>query len=74
MLRVDGVRFDYPTAAGGPAFSLQVPHLGLEAGRSMAIIGPSGCGKTTLLRAIAGDIVVTNDRNRDYESYHCNGN
>ena len=54
MLRVDGVRFDYPTAAGGPAFSLQVPHLGLEAGRSMAIIGPSGCGKTTLLKLAAG--------------------
>ena len=36
-----------PDRCGGPAFSLQVPHLGLEAGRSMAIIGPSGCGKTT---------------------------
>ena len=54
MLRVDGVRFDYPTAAGGPAFSLQVPHLGLEAGRSVAIIGPSGCGRPTLLKLAAG--------------------
>lgn len=37
---------------------LEVPHLGLPQGRSLAIEGPSGAGKSTLLFALAGLIPV----------------
>ncbi len=36
------------------AVLLDLPHLRLEAGRSLGIRGPSGAGKTTLLHALAG--------------------
>ena len=55
MLRLEGIRFDYPAPRDGEAaFRLELPSLELSGGRSMAIIGPSGCGKTTLLRLASG--------------------
>ena len=55
MLRLQGIRFDYPAPRDGEAaFRLELPSLELSGGRSMAIIGPSGCGKTTLLRLASG--------------------
>ena len=55
MLRLQGIRFDYPAPRQGEsAFRLALPSLELSSGRSMAIIGPSGCGKTTLLRLASG--------------------
>ncbi|MEM1230367.1 MAG: ATP-binding cassette domain-containing protein [Pseudomonadota bacterium] len=33
---------------------LQIEHLRVEQGESVAILGPSGCGKTTLLHLLAG--------------------
>ena len=49
---VDGVRFDYPTAAGGPAFGSGC-RTGLEAWRSMAITGPA-VAEDHLLKLAAG--------------------
>jgi putative ABC transport system ATP-binding protein len=48
-----GLRFRYPE--GG--FALDLPHLAIEPGETVACIGPSGCGKTTLLRLLTGQLV-----------------
>ena len=55
MISINQLQFAY---AGGQ-FSLQIPELHLESGRSAVIVGPSGSGKTTLLHLIAGILPVT---------------
>lgn len=48
MLKVEGLRKDYPTPAG-PLPILAGVDLTLEHGEALAITGPSGSGKSTLL-------------------------
>ena len=50
MLEVRHLAFSYP----GSQFSVEIEHLSLAAGESVALVGPSGCGKTTFLELIAG--------------------
>ncbi len=50
MISIKHLLFAY---LDGP-FSLKIPELSLEPGRSAVIVGPSGSGKTTLLNLIAG--------------------
>lgn len=49
-LHVSDLRFAYP----GDSFRLCVPHLTLEAGKTLALAGPSGAGKSTLVRLLTG--------------------
>ncbi len=49
-LALDNLRFSY----GSESFTLQLPHLEILPGESVALIGPSGSGKTTLLNLVAG--------------------
>ena len=52
-IRVEGLRFVHPRAAGGrPA--LDDVSLELRRGRRIALIGASGAGKSSLLRVLAG--------------------
>ncbi len=50
---IKGLHFRFPGDAGG--FSLQIEHLLVEAGSTVALVGGSGSGKSTLLRLIAGE-------------------
>jgi putative ABC transport system ATP-binding protein len=38
---------------GAQRFSLEIPHLVLDAGQQVALVGPSGCGKSTVLDLLA---------------------
>ena len=49
-LALYNLRFSY----GSESFTLQLPHLEILPGESVALIGPSGSGKTTLLNLVAG--------------------
>lgn len=61
LLELQGVSFDYDSAAGRvPA--LRRIDLTMRAGEFQAILGPSGCGKSTLLRLIAGLHAITDGR------------
>ena len=51
VLRVEDVRFRYPSGAGD---ALQAVTLDIEHGRSVALVGGSGAGKTTLVDVILG--------------------
>ena len=56
-IRVEGVRFVHPRAAGGrPA--LDNISLELRRGRRIALVGESGAGKSSLLRVLAGLVDV----------------
>ena len=55
MISINNLHFAYSDGQ----FSLQIPELVLETGRSAVIVGPSGSGKTTLLSLIAGILPVT---------------
>ena len=55
MISINKLQFAYSDGQ----FSLQIPELVLEAGRSAVIVGPSGSGKTTLLSLMAGILSVT---------------
>ena len=55
MISINKLQFAYSDGQ----FSLQIPELVLEAGRSAVIVGPSGSGKTTLLGLMAGILPVT---------------
>ncbi|MBI3550792.1 MAG: ABC transporter ATP-binding protein [Elusimicrobia bacterium] len=52
-LRMDGVRFSYPSAEGD-VLALDRFDLTVEAGEVVCVLGPSGCGKSTLLALAAG--------------------
>jgi putative ABC transport system ATP-binding protein len=54
VVEVDALRFAWPRART-PV--LDVPHLRLEAGRTVFLHGPSGTGKSTLLGVLAGVLV-----------------
>ncbi len=50
MIEIRDLRFSYDEGD----FSLEIPHLKVGDGETVAIVGPSGSGKTTLLNLIAG--------------------
>ena len=50
MIEIGNLRFSYDEGD----FSLEIPHLKVADGETVAIVGPSGSGKTTLLNLIAG--------------------
>jgi len=50
MIEINDLRFDYGTGD----FCLDIPHLRVNEGETVAVVGPSGSGKTTLLNLIAG--------------------
>jgi ATP-binding cassette subfamily B protein len=52
-IRVEGVRFVHPGAAGGRPL-LDGVSIELRRGRRIALIGESGAGKTSLLRVLSG--------------------
>ncbi|MCU0775667.1 MAG: ABC transporter ATP-binding protein [Ideonella sp.] len=54
VAEIDGLRFAWPRSA---TVVLDVPHLRLEAGRTVFLHGPSGTGKSTLLGVLAGVLV-----------------
>jgi putative spermidine/putrescine transport system ATP-binding protein len=51
ILQLNNVVFTYPGALE-PA--IKIEYLGLEQGKTLALIGSSGAGKTTVLRLVAG--------------------
>lgn len=53
-LRIRNLRKSFPQPDRGRALALDLPHLDLERGASLAVVGESGSGKTTLLHVIAG--------------------
>ncbi len=52
-VRVDGVRFAYPSRRG-PVVALEGMSLLARPHETVAVVGPSGCGKSTLLELICG--------------------
>jgi putative ABC transport system ATP-binding protein len=50
---------------GSQRFSLEIPHLALDAGQQIALVGPSGCGKSTVLDLLA--MVLSPDQCRQFE-------
>ena len=50
MIEIKDLRFQY----GAGDFCLDIPHLQVTDGETVAVVGPSGSGKTTLLNLIAG--------------------
>ena len=53
MIKIEGVRHAYETAAG-PLPVLDGLELALEEGGFVAVVGPSGCGKSTLTKLLSG--------------------
>ncbi len=53
MIVIRDLQFSYDEGD----FLLQIPHLDVADGETVAIVGPSGSGKTTLLNLIAGTAV-----------------
>ncbi|MEQ7921841.1 ABC transporter ATP-binding protein [Xanthomonas sp. WHRI 1810A] len=50
---------------GSQRFSLEIPHLALDAGQQIALVGPSGCGKSTVLDLLA--MVLSPDQCQQFE-------
>lgn len=53
MIKIEGVRHAYQTAAG-PLPVLDGLELELDEGGFVAVVGPSGCGKSTLTKLVSG--------------------
>lgn len=51
MIRLEGVRYEYP---GAPGFALDGVDLSVAAAERVILTGPSGSGKSTLLRVVNG--------------------
>ncbi len=52
LLRIEGLRVDYPLADGQRRQALGGIDLTVRRGETIGIAGPSGCGKTTLLKVL----------------------
>ncbi len=51
---MDAIEIEELVVRRGGRTVLEVPQLGVAAGRVTGLMGPSGSGKTTLMRAIVG--------------------
>lgn len=59
LTRGEGLSVDRITVQYGDYVAVENISLGVEPGRTTAVIGPSGCGKSTTLKAVAGLNTVT---------------
>lgn len=61
LVRITDLHWQYPKAGAAhdpQAFTLSLPELTLDAGKSYGIFGATGSGKTTLLQLLTGDLPV----------------